>query len=107
MTDALVNDKPHFVRLFVENGLNILDYLTYHRLESLYSSMSDCNLVSSFLQRRLQERVGLAGSHTRLASPDENCSFKSHATNLATPSAARDLTLYEVKGQMMKPILYI
>uniref|UniRef100_A0A8C1K0W4 Transient receptor potential cation channel, subfamily M, member 4a n=1 Tax=Cyprinus carpio TaxID=7962 RepID=A0A8C1K0W4_CYPCA len=67
MTDALVNDKPHFVRLFVENGLNILDYLTYHRLESLYSSLSDCSLVSSFLQRRLQERVGLAGSQTRFS----------------------------------------
>uniref|UniRef100_A0A8C2A9L1 Transient receptor potential cation channel, subfamily M, member 4a n=1 Tax=Cyprinus carpio TaxID=7962 RepID=A0A8C2A9L1_CYPCA len=96
MTDALVNDKPHFVRLFVENGLNILDYLTYHRLESLYSSLSDCSLVSSFLQRRLQERVGLAGSQTRLTLPDENSSFKSHATSLTTPSAARDLTLYEV-----------
>uniref|UniRef100_A0A8C2A9Q2 Transient receptor potential cation channel, subfamily M, member 4a n=1 Tax=Cyprinus carpio TaxID=7962 RepID=A0A8C2A9Q2_CYPCA len=95
MTDALVNDKPHFVRLFVENGLNILDYLTYHRLESLYSSLSDCSLVSSFLQRRLQERVGLAGSQTRLTLPDENSSFKSHATSLTTPSAARDLTLYE------------
>uniref|UniRef100_A0A673H0C4 Transient receptor potential cation channel subfamily M member 4-like n=1 Tax=Sinocyclocheilus rhinocerous TaxID=307959 RepID=A0A673H0C4_9TELE len=96
MTDALVNDKPHFVRLFVESGLNILDYLTYHRLESLYSSLSDCNLVSSFLQRRLQERVGLAASQTRLTLPDENSSFKSHATTLTTPSAARDLTLYEV-----------
>ncbi|XP_052403224.1 transient receptor potential cation channel subfamily M member 4-like [Carassius gibelio] len=96
MTDALVNDKPHFVRLFVENGLNILDYLTYHRLESLYGSVSDCSLVSSFLQRRLQERVELAGSQTRLTLPDENSSFKSHATILTTPSAARDLTLYEV-----------
>ncbi len=107
MTDALVNDKPHFVRLFVESGLNILDYLTYHRLESLYSSLSDCNLVSSFLQRRLQERVGLVAAQTRLVLPDENNSFKSHATTLTTPSAARDLTLYEVKGQMMKPMLYI
>lgn len=99
MTDALVNDKPHFVRLFVENGLNILDYLTYHRLELLYSSLSDCDLVSSFLQRRLHERVDLAASQTRLSVPtDENSSFKSHATTLTTPSAARDLTLYEVKG---------
>ncbi|XP_067272643.1 transient receptor potential cation channel subfamily M member 4a [Pseudorasbora parva] len=98
MTDALVNDKPHFVRLFVENGLNILDYLTYHRLEGLYSSLSDCDLVvSSFLQRRLHERVGLAASQTRLSVlPDENSSFKSHGTTLTTPSAARDLTLYEV-----------
>ncbi|XP_059414184.1 transient receptor potential cation channel subfamily M member 4-like isoform X2 [Carassius carassius] len=96
MTDALVNDKAHFVRLFVENGLNILDYLTYHRLESLYGSVTDCSLVSSFLLRRLQERVDLAGSRTRLTLPDENSSFKSHATTLTTPSAARDLTLYEV-----------
>lgn len=97
MTDALVNDKPDFVRLFVESGLNILAYLTYHRLESLYSSLSDCDLVSSFLQRRLQERVGLAASQTRLTpQPDDNSSFKSQATNLTTPSAARDLTLYEV-----------
>ncbi|XP_048061675.1 transient receptor potential cation channel subfamily M member 4a [Megalobrama amblycephala] len=97
MTDALVNDKPHFVKLFVENGLNVLDYLTYQRLEFLYSSLSGCDLVSSFLQRRLHERVDLAASQTRLSvPPDENSSFKSHATTLTTPSAARDLTLYEV-----------
>ncbi|XDV13088.1 hypothetical protein PO909_001584 [Leuciscus waleckii] len=97
MTDALVNDKPHFVRLFVETGLNILDYLTHHRLEGLYSSLSHCDLVSSFLQRRLHERVGLAASQTRLSVlPDEKSSFKSHATTLPTLSAARDLTLYEV-----------
>ncbi|XP_026064209.1 transient receptor potential cation channel subfamily M member 4 [Carassius auratus] len=92
MTDALVNNKPHFVRLFVENGLNILDYLTYHRLESLYSSVSDCSPVSSFLQRRLQERVGLVSSQSRLASPDEN----HHTSSFSAPSAARELTLYEV-----------
>ncbi|CAB1341312.1 unnamed protein product, partial [Coregonus sp. 'balchen'] len=33
MTDALINDKPQFIRLFNENGLNILDYLTYRHLE--------------------------------------------------------------------------
>uniref|UniRef100_A0A3P9C3T8 Uncharacterized protein n=1 Tax=Maylandia zebra TaxID=106582 RepID=A0A3P9C3T8_9CICH len=38
MTDALINDKPQFVRLFTENGLNILEYLTYGRLETLYRS---------------------------------------------------------------------
>uniref|UniRef100_A0A3Q3AY31 Transient receptor potential cation channel, subfamily M, member 4b, tandem duplicate 1 n=1 Tax=Kryptolebias marmoratus TaxID=37003 RepID=A0A3Q3AY31_KRYMA len=41
MTDVLVNDKPQFVRLFTENGLNILDYLTYGRLETLYGSVAE------------------------------------------------------------------
>uniref|UniRef100_A0AAQ5Z4H9 Histidine rich calcium binding protein n=1 Tax=Amphiprion ocellaris TaxID=80972 RepID=A0AAQ5Z4H9_AMPOC len=52
MTDALVNDKPQFVRLFTENGLNILDYLTYGRLESLYRSVADGTLLYQLLQRQ-------------------------------------------------------
>lgn len=96
MTDALVNDKPQFVRLFVESGLNILDYLTFHRLEELYSSLSECTLVYSFLHRRLQERMGLAASQTRLSfTPHENSSLK-HPTNGTIPAALHELTLYEV-----------
>ncbi|KAI2666259.1 Transient receptor potential cation channel subfamily M member 5 [Labeo rohita] len=99
MTDALVNNKPHFVRLFVENGLNILDYLTYHRLESLYNSVSDSELVSLFLKRRLQERVGLVGSQLHLNTsnlPNEDSSSKSHGTSITNPSGAREISLYEV-----------
>uniref|UniRef100_A0A4W6G5S7 Transient receptor potential melastatin 4b3 n=1 Tax=Lates calcarifer TaxID=8187 RepID=A0A4W6G5S7_LATCA len=58
MTDALINDKPEFVRLFTENGLNILDYLTYGRLESLYRSVADGTLLYHLLQRHLVERLG-------------------------------------------------
>uniref|UniRef100_A0A8C2YXA9 Transient receptor potential cation channel, subfamily M, member 4b, tandem duplicate 1 n=1 Tax=Cyclopterus lumpus TaxID=8103 RepID=A0A8C2YXA9_CYCLU len=60
MTDALINDKPQFVRLFTENGLNILDYLTYGRLESLYRSVPDGTVLYHLLQRRLVERLGTA-----------------------------------------------
>lgn len=60
MTDALINDKPQFVRLFTENGLNILDYLTYGRLESLYRSVADGTVLYQLLQRRLVERLGTA-----------------------------------------------
>uniref|UniRef100_A0A4W5JVU6 Transient receptor potential cation channel, subfamily M, member 4a n=1 Tax=Hucho hucho TaxID=62062 RepID=A0A4W5JVU6_9TELE len=66
MTDALVNDKPQFVRLFTENGLNILDYLTYGRLESLYRSVADSSLAYVLLQRRLGERQGMTGSQAML-----------------------------------------
>lgn len=61
MTDALVNDKPQFVRLFTENGLNILDYLTYGRLESLYRSVADGTVLYQLLQRHLVLRLGTAG----------------------------------------------
>uniref|UniRef100_A0A8C3AJV3 Transient receptor potential cation channel subfamily M member 4 n=1 Tax=Cyclopterus lumpus TaxID=8103 RepID=A0A8C3AJV3_CYCLU len=59
MTDALINNKPQFVRLFCENGLNILRYLTHRRLESLYCSLSDSSLAYILLQKRLHERQGL------------------------------------------------
>uniref|UniRef100_A0A671Y7X0 Transient receptor potential cation channel, subfamily M, member 4a n=1 Tax=Sparus aurata TaxID=8175 RepID=A0A671Y7X0_SPAAU len=61
MTDALINNKPQFVRLFCENGLNILEYLTYRRLENLYHSLSDSSLAYILLQRRLSERQSMAG----------------------------------------------
>uniref|UniRef100_A0A3B4G9E1 Transient receptor potential cation channel subfamily M member 5-like n=1 Tax=Pundamilia nyererei TaxID=303518 RepID=A0A3B4G9E1_9CICH len=56
MTDALINNKPQFVRLFIENGLNILEYLTYGRLETLYRSVPDGSLLYQLLQRCLAER---------------------------------------------------
>uniref|UniRef100_A0AAY5E7Y2 Ion transport domain-containing protein n=1 Tax=Electrophorus electricus TaxID=8005 RepID=A0AAY5E7Y2_ELEEL len=53
MTDALVNNKPQFVHLFIENGLNILDYLTFGQLEELYRSISDSSLAYTLLVARL------------------------------------------------------
>uniref|UniRef100_A0A3P8XJQ0 Transient receptor potential cation channel, subfamily M, member 4a n=1 Tax=Esox lucius TaxID=8010 RepID=A0A3P8XJQ0_ESOLU len=67
MTDALINDKPQFVRLFNENGLNILDYLTYQRLEGWYSSLPDNTLAYMLLQRRLLERRALATPHKEVS----------------------------------------
>ncbi|XP_037319037.2 transient receptor potential cation channel subfamily M member 4-like [Pungitius pungitius] len=63
MTDALINDKPQFVRLFTENGFNILDYLTYGRLESLYASVAEGTVLYHLLQRHLVERLGTAPSN--------------------------------------------
>uniref|UniRef100_A0A3Q2XU54 Transient receptor potential cation channel, subfamily M, member 4a n=1 Tax=Hippocampus comes TaxID=109280 RepID=A0A3Q2XU54_HIPCM len=62
MTDALINDKPQFVRLFCENGLNIVDYLTYERLESLYRSFSDSTVVYTLLREHLSDRLSLSAS---------------------------------------------
>ncbi|XP_066520760.1 transient receptor potential cation channel subfamily M member 4-like [Hoplias malabaricus] len=87
MTDALINDKPQFVRLFTENGLNILDYLTYGRLEELYRSISDSSLTCTLLQRRLAERQWVANSSTELLDQTQ-----------------KRLTLYEV-SQLLKDLL--
>ncbi|KAG7505818.1 transient receptor potential cation channel subfamily M member 4-like [Solea senegalensis] len=95
MTDALINDKPQFVRLFCENGLNILDYLTYQRLESLYRSLSDSSLAYVLLQRHLSERQGLAGSQHSLARSVTG-PLKSPLCGLTGPASAMELSLYEV-----------
>lgn len=98
MTDALINDKPQFVRLFCENGLNILDYLTYRRLESLYRSLSDSSLAYMLLQRRLSERQGLAGSLPSLDRPLSG-PLKSPQSALTGPASAMELSLYEVRNR--------
>lgn len=96
MTDALVNDKPQFVRLFCENGLNILDYLTYQRLESLYRSLSDSSLAYTLLQRHLSERQGVAGSLPQL---ERNGSIPLSPHSLLTGAASlMELSMFEVRG---------
>ncbi|NP_001269082.1 transient receptor potential cation channel subfamily M member 4b.2 [Danio rerio] len=57
MTDALENNKPQFVRLLIDNGLNISTYLTYNRLEILYNSISDTCLAKTLLLHHLNERI--------------------------------------------------
>lgn len=56
MTDALVSDKPSFVKLFMDNGMNIVDYLTYRQLEELYSSVLDNTVIHHLLLRKHEER---------------------------------------------------
>ncbi|XP_071028604.1 transient receptor potential cation channel subfamily M member 4-like [Oncorhynchus clarkii lewisi] len=111
MTDALINNKPQFVRLFNENGLNILDYLTYQRLEGLYRSLSNSSLAYTLLQRHLTERQSLARSlPTVPCSPDEPTPLKSP---ISGPSSAKELSLYEVSrllwdilGDVCQPFYY-
>lgn len=98
MTDALVNDKPQFVRLFTENGLNILEYLTYERLESLYRSLSSNTLAYTLLQMWLRDRLALASSqtHSPFSADGDGKALKSPMTG---PSSARELSVFEVRGQ--------
>ncbi|XP_042528559.1 transient receptor potential cation channel subfamily M member 5 [Dipodomys spectabilis] len=62
MMDALVSNKPEFVRLFVDSGANMADFLTYGRLQQLYRSVSPKSLLFSLLQHKHEEgRLTLAG----------------------------------------------
>lgn len=94
MTDALINDKPQFVRLFAENGLNILDYLTYGKLESLYQSVANGTLLYQLLQRRLVERMG-NGAFVRTASNAQDSATKVTAEDMQSGPIA-DISLFEV-----------
>ncbi|GAA6067839.1 transient receptor potential cation channel subfamily M member 4a, partial [Tachysurus ichikawai] len=112
MTDALVNDKPQFVRLFTENGLNILEYLTYERLESLYQSLSSSTLAYTLLQSWLRDRQNMAFSQT--CSPDTDGNCKDLKSAVSRPSSTLRLSLFEVSrllgeifGGMCKPFYYI
>lgn len=94
MTDALINDKPQFVRLFAENGLNILDYLTYGRLETLYQSVADGTLLYHLLQRRLVERMGTT-VFVRTPSTAQDSASKVTAEDMQSGPGS-DITLFEV-----------
>jgi len=39
MMDALVSDRVEFVKLLLENGVNMQKWLTIDRLEELYNSV--------------------------------------------------------------------
>uniref|UniRef100_UPI00398E55D5 transient receptor potential cation channel subfamily M member 4a n=1 Tax=Pristiophorus japonicus TaxID=55135 RepID=UPI00398E55D5 len=56
MTAALVNNKPEFVKLFIDNGTNMAEYLSYRRLEELYSSVAENSLLAAFLRRKQAEK---------------------------------------------------
>uniref|UniRef100_A0A8C3TJJ2 Transient receptor potential cation channel subfamily M member 5 n=1 Tax=Catharus ustulatus TaxID=91951 RepID=A0A8C3TJJ2_CATUS len=62
MMDALVNNKPEFVKLFIDNGANIYEFLTYSRLQRLYCSISQkCLLYELLLRKHEESKLTLAG----------------------------------------------
>ncbi|KAK2499215.1 hypothetical protein MC885_003976 [Smutsia gigantea] len=61
LMDALVSNKPEFVRLFVDNGADVAAFLTYGRLQQLYLSATPQGLLFELLQhKRRGGRLALA-----------------------------------------------
>ncbi|XP_054850882.1 transient receptor potential cation channel subfamily M member 4 [Eublepharis macularius] len=52
MRDALLGDRPELVRLFVENGLDVGQFLTWGQLENLYAGAPEGSLLHHLLERR-------------------------------------------------------
>ncbi|NXI51298.1 TRPM5 protein, partial [Chloroceryle aenea] len=72
MMDALVNDKPEFVKLFIDNGANMSEFLTYSRLQRLYCSISQkCLLYELLLKKHEESKLTLAGQ--QLEKQQEVC----------------------------------
>ncbi|XP_055987569.1 transient receptor potential cation channel subfamily M member 5 [Sorex fumeus] len=62
LMDALMGDKPEFVRLFVDHGADVTDFLTYARLQQLYRAAPRNSLAAALLRRKHEEgRLTLAG----------------------------------------------
>lgn len=96
MTDALINDKPQFVRLFAENGLNILSYLTYGRLETLYRSVAVGTVLFRLLQRCLVERLGTAAFVVAPSNAQDSPS-KAASENVHSGPMS-EISLFEVRS---------
>uniref|UniRef100_A0A3B3CIW5 Uncharacterized protein n=1 Tax=Oryzias melastigma TaxID=30732 RepID=A0A3B3CIW5_ORYME len=92
MTNALINDKPQFVRLFTENGFDIRSYLTYRKLEKLYQSVPTGTLLYQLLERRLLMRQGIT---VPVCAPDSDENVK-NSLNILQVSGVLDMLLDDV-----------
>ncbi|XP_061594992.1 transient receptor potential cation channel subfamily M member 5 isoform X2 [Cololabis saira] len=95
MMDALINDKPDFVRLFVDNGVNLGEFLTYGRLQELYWSVSEKSLFHNLLLKKYEEKQLLLGAARAPGPPGH------HASEQAKPR----FTLFEV-AKVLKDFLH-
>lgn len=55
MAAALISNKPEFVKLFLENGLRLKDFVTWDTLLYLYENLDPSCLFSCKLQKVLAE----------------------------------------------------
>ncbi|KAI4872622.1 hypothetical protein NFI96_024586 [Prochilodus magdalenae] len=103
MMDALVNDKPQFVRLFIENGLNVPKFTTYEYLEKLYQSLAYNTLAYSLLHKQITERHSPATLH----SPTSECLNRNHTDTLKLISLYEvSQLLSEIFGGLCKPFYH-
>lgn len=62
--DALVTDKPDFVRLFVDNGVNLAEFMTYGRLQELYGTVREKSVLYELLLKKHNEKQVLVSARS-------------------------------------------
>ncbi|NWU97559.1 TRPM2 protein, partial [Upupa epops] len=63
MAAALISNKPEFVKLFMEHGVRLKEFVTWDTLVYLYNNMAPSCLFHNKLQKvLLEERESMAGS---------------------------------------------
>ena len=70
MMDALINDRVDFVKLLLENGVHMQSFLTIHRLEELYNTVSTSSALTlgKCCQRNSILKRSCIRAHTDLKS---------------------------------------
>uniref|UniRef100_A0A8C5NY63 Transient receptor potential cation channel, subfamily M, member 4 n=1 Tax=Jaculus jaculus TaxID=51337 RepID=A0A8C5NY63_JACJA len=79
LMDALLNDRPEFVRLLISHGLSLGHFLTPMRLAQLYSAVPSNSLIRSLLDQASH------GAGTKASPP------KDAATELRPPNVGQVL----------------
>ncbi|XP_066557168.1 transient receptor potential cation channel subfamily M member 5 isoform X2 [Amia ocellicauda] len=96
MMDALVNNKPDFVKLFVDNGINMHEFMTYGKLQDLYCSISEKCLLHELLLKKHEEKQLLLA--TRNANLHECVVKKSRFTLYEVSKVLKDFLHDSCKG---------
>ncbi|KAL8176217.1 UNVERIFIED_CONTAM: hypothetical protein K2H54_025951, partial [Gekko kuhli] len=94
MRDALLGDRPELVRLFVENGLDVGQFLTWGQLENLYAGAPE----GSLLRHLLEQRQGVSREPT---SPPECPLLDRSLSDCHLSQVAR--ILHELLGDICAP----
>lgn len=94
MRDALLGDRPELVRLFVENGLDVGQFLTWGQLENLYAGAPEGSLLHHLLERR-------QGISREPSSPPEYLLLDRSLSDCHLSQVAR--ILHELLGDVCAP----
>ncbi|XP_072860517.2 transient receptor potential cation channel subfamily M member 4 [Pogona vitticeps] len=94
MRDALLGDRPALVRLFVENGVDVGQILTWKQLEHLYAGAPEVSLLHQLLERR-------HGAGSEPTPPPEYLLVERSLPERLLPHVAR--ILHELLGDVCAP----
>lgn len=94
MRDALLGNRTDLVRLFVENGLDIGQFLTWGKLEKLYAGSPKVSLLHQLLER-------CQGTGSEPSTPSEDWLLERSLPDCHLSHVA--LILHELLGNVCAP----